>query len=1221
MKYLHHWSFYICVALCLAGTGILAIIPFLDDPQHNATENIESALTRAVEEQKAFINRVSDNFSTGSTRILPGDQQKFPTFIFQDGKLVSWSDYHFVPQYATLSGDYNRKLVQTDQALFLSTRRLLQGRTSTLELYSLIIIERRYSLNNKYLQEGLNEMLFPKVQNQQIYVNLTAGVPIELDGEPIFFVEFNDSYKGYTQPLYKASLIILLLAIIFFYYWLLRFSFQFSIASFWRGFLILTMGLVGSRSLMLLADFPSFLADTELFSGIFYYYAEWWPSIGDFILNLLALGTIIYYIIERGNVFRQMRDQSSGLQTVFYQLGSLLLSLLTFQLLSWVIHHFGVYAQFPMDVSQVNTSKLMVAGYLVILFLLSLCHYVNFNIIRFIKVNRLHRGLQFWLAWAFAYLLFMLLFKESPLWWTTLIVHLVYSMLMLQFGWVYPNRSRKHTNYIYFFVTAVAGSIILSLAVYKAEERQDLIEKQKFANQLLIENDILGEYFLAEAMESIKNDNQLKSRFLNKRLITYNTAEQIRRNHLNNYFDKYDIDFQFFDAEGTNISPSNSNRSLQEFLTLFDLPTYGTDYDNIFFVNDESQSVANRYYAYIPIDRYDLRVGHLLISLQLKRYMPSSVYPELLVDQRFIFNPDIKFDYALFRANNLIYEFGDFNYLADFETQWINTVRLFDDGLESADYHHWAVKGAGERVFVISSPTYSNEAILTNFSFFFLLQMFVVILLAITYLLWYKQQSSLNFATRLQLFFALALFVPLFITVIAIFNALSRGHVEENRDIYEQRADNLSQNLVSDLAGFKNGILNKEQLNNVVAEASRYSQNDINLYDADGKLLASSQPTVFQSELISEYLNPQAFYQFISGEGESLIFSENIGDLNFTTSYHAVRSFEDGRLLGVLGIPVFQSASYLQSQQQDVFNSVINIFSLIFLISLIITNLIAAYISKPLNLIAQKMGNIKLEEENQPVQWDTDDEIGALIREYNRMLINLKKSRDALSKNEKEMAWREMARQVAHEIKNPLTPMKLTLQQLQRALQSKDNNLPPQVFSSIQSVVHQIDTLGEIANSFSAFAKMPIPQNQPMDLVKVVSNTAELFQEDCQLKMELANQPLWVFADPGLIRRIFNNLILNGIQSVPDNREATIAITMKNDTEKVLITVADNGSGIPEEYQNKIFFPNFSTKTSGSGLGLAIAKRGIENAGGHIWFETQKDHGTTFFIEFPLLNA
>jgi two-component system nitrogen regulation sensor histidine kinase NtrY len=289
---------------------------------------------------------------------------------------------------------------------------------------------------------------------------------------------------------------------------------------------------------------------------------------------------------------------------------------------------------------------------------------------------------------------------------------------------------------------------------------------------------------------------------------------------------------------------------------------------------------------------------------------------------------------------------------------------------------------------------------------------------------------------------------------------------------------------------------------------------------------------------------------------------------------------------------------------------------------LVLSYFASKLLTEPLKLITQKIKRTTLGR-NEPLEWYNNDEIGMMVGEYNKMLVNLEASKQALSRSEKESAWREMAQQVAHEIKNPLTPMKLTLQHLQRIL-FRDEELSEQSSRAINTLLSQVDNLNDIATSFSAFAKMPVPKNEVFEITVLTLDTVNLYESDADTKVSthIQERPLFVLGDPQLMSRIITNLILNAIQSVPQGRKPEVEVWLYTNLSRtsVILEVKDNGSGIPDEIHDKVFIPNFSTKYAGSGIGLAVAKRGIEHAGGKIWFETQKDIGTTFFIELPLVK-
>ena len=250
--------------------------------------------------------------------------------------------------------------------------------------------------------------------------------------------------------------------------------------------------------------------------------------------------------------------------------------------------------------------------------------------------------------------------------------------------------------------------------------------------------------------------------------------------------------------------------------------------------------------------------------------------------------------------------------------------------------------------------------------------------------------------------------------------------------------------------------------------------------------------------------------------------------------------------------------------------------------------------------------------------------IADLVNEYNRMVDELARSVELLAKSERESAWREMAKQIAHEIKNPLTPMKLSVQQLQRSWKDKSSNWEESLSRFSKTLIDQINNLSAIATAFSDFAKMPRTNNEVVDVIAKINNSVGLFENtrnvDFQINLH-GNKEVTVFADKEQLLRVFANLIKNAIQSIPEGRKGLITIDLLTHDGNAVIKVCDNGSGIPEELGDKLFMPNFTTKSSGMGLGLAIVKNIIEDANGSVWYETEIGKGSTFIIELPLYRA
>lgn len=299
--------------------------------------------------------------------------------------------------------------------------------------------------------------------------------------------------------------------------------------------------------------------------------------------------------------------------------------------------------------------------------------------------------------------------------------------------------------------------------------------------------------------------------------------------------------------------------------------------------------------------------------------------------------------------------------------------------------------------------------------------------------------------------------------------------------------------------------------------------------------------------------------------------------------------------------------------------SFVNFYVLLILIAALAAVLLSGSITNSLSTLREHMGGFRIGKKNKPITLQNKDEIGALVAEYNRMISELEKSAELLAQSEREGAWREMAKQVAHEIKNPLTPMKLGIQHLQRAVAEDREDLPELTKKVAGSLIEQIDTLAGIATAFADFAKMPKAQEEQVDLCEMIQAAVRTFEaERADIHCSLPDTPVMLKADKSQLLRVFNNLIKNAIQSLEEKEEGgEIHIRVEPVDGVWHISIRDNGVGIPKERIKKIFQPNFTTKSSGTGLGLAISKSIIDHHGGQIRVESQVGKGSEFIIELP----
>lgn len=470
---------------------------------------------------------------------------------------------------------------------------------------------------------------------------------------------------------------------------------------------------------------------------------------------------------------------------------------------------------------------------------------------------------------------------------------------------------------------------------------------------------------------------------------------------------------------------------------------------------------------------------------------------------------------------------------------------------------------------------------------------------------------------KLQLYMTwLLMLIFIIVLVVTVNFFVSKNTFAQQQDLL-RKTTNIATKISSQIS--LDQLENKYEVGLVYDLSEAYGA-DINVFDRYGQLIVSTHNAFFRDRFRGNLMNPTVYRDFNAGKQNAILAEEKISDLQYLSAYSVIND-NDLNIRGFVNVPYYSNRNDLYNEISNFVVAIINLFALIFAASLILTNLVSKRISEPLLLIGSKLAKTKLGQRNQPIQWEGEDEIGQLVAEYNHMLAQLDESLNKLAATEREGAWREMAKQVAHEIKNPLTPMRLSLQHLQYSMSRGDDNLKEKISKTADLLIRQIDSLSNMAEEFSSFAKMPEPKLEPTDITQVLADAIALNEREMgfSIDVQLCESEVEIMADAHQLVRVFNNLLKNAIQAIPEDRKGRIEVkqTLDSKSQKVIITVQDNGKGIPPELFNKIFSPNFSTKNSGMGLGLAITRKIVEQFNGTIDFETKLDVGTTFTLVFP----
>ncbi|MBB3698733.1 HAMP domain-containing histidine kinase [Flammeovirga yaeyamensis] len=797
----------------------------------------------------------------------------------------------------------------------------------------------------------------------------------------------------------------------------------------------------------------------------------------------------------------------------------------------------------------------------------------------------------------------------------------IFTGITLMFDTTKFLNSGKFKAIMYLMSHIILFSLLAAVVVEKSDTKKDEEFKQKFAYYKLITNDATLNAFLEETINDVQDDDRVIDAvaFLNKPHAV-EVSKLIKADIMGWFGQRYDISvYMAFDNGDVVNSEYSYNQLIENF---FDgkknVPKDISGLNN----KMDLQKGTFSYLCNIPIiDRFTNTdtIGYCLIELN-KKSLEGNYLQASILDENYNINyKQEDYSYAIFFKKELIFSSGDYNYTNDFLKEIdLNEESNLASNFEFNGYEHLMLPNAN-RIVVISSKEFNIIDFIRSFSTYFtIIVFFVFSFYNFKNYIADPKEYNRSFSAKVQAYLNVAIFLPIFTLAIVMGSVMVKSSRNDIQRQYLEKAQTVAMNL------FQNTDLNADWnpendlvLDNFINELSNIMQADIRFYNKKGFLKSASDDELFEAGILSEQLNPEAYIGIMQDKKTRLVVKEKIGNLEYNTSYIGVKAFNTGDVMGVVSIPFFKSLHRFDDRTVDVISTIMIIFTVLFITLLPIVHYAALSLLNPIKLIIPELNRITLSKKNAPIKYHSNDEFGRLVGEYNKMLSKLEESKKELERSQLESAWKDVAKQVAHEIKNPLTPMKLYLQQLERVATSDDN---PKLLRATKMLISQVDTLSGIVTSFSSFAQMPVPKREVFNLSKVIKDTVMLHSS--KAKIQFSNTQLghdvFVDGDEKLTTRILANLILNGIQAAKEDVSSNIIIDLYENGEKAIVTVIDNGKGIPEEFQNKVFVPNFTTKETGSGIGLAVAKRGIEQMGGSIWFETKENEGTQFFVEFVM---
>ncbi|WP_242922303.1 sensor histidine kinase [Pontibacter liquoris] len=1219
--------------LCFMATAALHFnVLFNQYAAENAAEvkniagRVQHCIDDATNEADAIGRQLKQNTVSFSSLLR---QTHYPTFIYKGSRLIFWSNHTIIPELYFGSVPNQPSVVSNEYGTFIVVPRQSQYYT----IFTFIPLQVDYSIRNSFLTPKLDEAIFRKT-DLRLDLDPQAKLPQVRTRQHTFL--FAVDFKAGRNQSGSENLQLALLALGSFFF--ILFSIVLSRRFLQRGqyntgIALLLFLLFIFRIALLLLNLPFSIAETELFDPRLYAASFWSPSIGDLALNMLLLTTIAgsgIYLFQKNKAWLYLKLLPQT-KSRLLQLGCFV----AFYLLLVLLYRFyyGVYHNSPLvlDVSQ----SLEFTRYKLIIYGVMLLHTISLSMFTYILATMvsllLQRETKLW-----AYQLLALTGVVMALLAVVMAPQMLVLMLLGTLFWfliVLATHYRQTINspyrtYLFFFLVVIISALMGAYALYNHYQGELKMYKQDFAYKLLKDNDVLGEYLLEHVADSIAGDALIQAKMMGPYVDADFIKRKITKQYLRNYFDKYETSVLLFDYRGRTLESRDTTAStLQELRRKYDTPQTRTERHNLFLVKDPTRYNARTYFKLIEVPVGNWQKGTIVLQLTLKKLLPNSVVPELLVDRKS--NEPFRMDmlsYAIYGNRQLRYSEGEYDYATNFNKRLLRRPELYQQGANQGNYHHLGIKGDNGQTLVITTEKYGGREVLSNFSFLFLMFIAGLIVSGFIYLLTQRhryREFSPNFSTKIQIFLNFGILLPLLLVSITTASLVTASYKKDLMNAYEQRGEAIQENLGrlldSHLLVQRKGLIQK------VEEVASIAEADVNLYDRNGRLLVTSQPLIFEAGLLSKLVNPEAFAAISERQALRVLLEEQAGNLSFNAVYLPLHSNRNpGELQGFIGIPFFDSEKQLDLKLIELVTTTMNIFSVMFIVFMVLTFFASRALTVPLRMLADKLKRTSLTGKNEMLAYKGADEIGMLVNEYNRMLLTLEQNKVDLAMQEKEAAWREMARQVAHEIKNPLTPMKLSLQYLQKAIAEKKPNTEELISKISHTLITQINILSDIATSFSSFTSMPEPKTERMDVAAALQKAVDLHNDPATavLTTAIPVEAVMVMADESLLVRTFNNLLLNAIQAVPASRKPHLKVALQSGADhSVLISIQDNGSGIPDDIRDKVFIPNFSTKYTGSGIGLAVAKKGIENAGGRIWFETESGKGTTFYISLPLARG
>jgi two-component system nitrogen regulation sensor histidine kinase NtrY len=1163
------------------------------------------------QKENDFVASLSHDYSDISKKGLA-------VFVYRDDSLIYWSDNN-IPVPSIRDNFPVRDLVGIANSYFIKREK----KAGNLEVIGLILIKKEYPYENRFLQNSFQEdfKFSPDVNIQPKRSDDGLNAVYNSDGNFLFTLDFNISRK--LNPLEKQlSVFMYVFVFILFLFFLKRFIHNAGGRLKNTVFLLSVLLLFGVYYFLHYFRLPEIIFNLELFSPGKFAQSEWFPSLGD----LLLLSVICFFTVY--NFYKEFMLDLSLVKKSRILLYVLML-LFAFLIIGWFRLTAFLFESLILDSTisfetykVLNLTIYTFFGFLILALLFTTLTLLVDKILGILKNTQKTRE-GFYFIIALNLVIFLSLFTawrianpESAVFFL-LLSFLIYFMRIIRKG---DYRFSGFVSFVLLF------SVFTVVEVVKYTGQKSQTDMKIKAVNLSAEHDPIAELLFLDIDSRLKKDEGLKELIFAPRLDFDRIYTTLQRKYFSGFWDKYELQITLCrPSDSLYVAPPDDNwYQCYNFFNEVVLKN-GIAVPNTSFYYLDNLNGRISYFAGIPFRRDKAELS-LYIELNSRLISEGLGYPELLLDDKYNPPPSAgDYSYAKYSKGRLITFSGSFAYYM--------SSSIYTDGsggwsyIKKDNYDHLIYNIDNSNTIIVSKPSVFWVDILISFSYIFSFYFIIMVLfLMITNISPVSSSLQWNFKNKIQLAITSLLFFSLLCIGAGVVYFSIRQYQSKHVEILQEKIQSVYVELIHKLE-FEKDLHNwssKEYFNmdDLLEKFSNVFYTDINMYDEKGELLATSRPEIIENNLISGRMNTQAYLEMVINRRSEYIHNENIGGLEYLSAYVPFVNSEN-KLLAYLNLPYFTRQDELTSEITNLVVAIVNIMVLLSLLSFTIAVFLSNKLTFPLRLLQESFAQISLDSKNEKINYKARDEIGSLVSEYNKMVDQLASSAELLAKSERESAWREMAKQIAHEIKNPLTPMRLSIQHLQRSIHDKKENWEEQFNRLSKMLIEQIDDLSAIATEFSSFAKMPAAQNEKIDLVKKLADTCRLFEntENLNILTDFHGiSQLDVYADREQLSRVFINLMKNAIQSIQDNRDGKVNVSLEKKGNTAIIRFRDNGKGIPEDIRDKLFQPNFTTKSGGMGMGLAIVESILKNAGGKVYYETELNKGSIFIVELPLYH-